>query len=66
MMRSDVCFGFKSILCHLGIVTTQCSELGKQLMAVDNLIDIPNKYNFNEETTRILLHFLYTGYACSI
>lgn len=66
MMRSDVCFGFKSILCHLGIVTTQCSELGKQLNDVDNLINIPNKYNFNEETTRILLHFLYTGQDCKI
>jgi hypothetical protein len=61
-MRSDVNFGFSSILCHLAIITTQCSELGKHYNSVDNVINIPAKYNINEETANILTHFFYTGY----
>jgi hypothetical protein len=62
MMRADAFFHHRSVLCHSGIVLTQCSEMNKVYSAQDNMIRIPAKYNFNETTSQILLHFLYSGY----
>lgn len=61
MMRADAFFNHRSVLCHSGIVLTQCSEMNKVYNASESLIKIPAKYNFNDTTSQILLHFLYSG-----